>query len=119
MPKYQTRTVPGTQEHGHLAAAIVRAWNDRSYKQELLTFPDGWEGMSRQQRDERIDRTRKALQQEGVSLNKPVVLRTDQFPNYEMEAPDEIVFVLPAEPPSGSKTETEAKNAMNVVALGV
>jgi hypothetical protein len=119
MPKYQTRTVPGTRDHGPLAAAIVKAWNDQSYKQDLLTFPDGWEGMSKQQRDDRIDRTRKALQQQGVSLDKPVVLRIDQFANYEMEAPDEIVFVLPEEPKSGSKTEMDAKNAMNAISLGV
>jgi hypothetical protein len=119
MPKYKTRIVPGTMEHELLAAAIVRAWRDQSYKQALLTFPDGWEGMSSQQRDERIDGTRKALEQQGVSLNKPVVLTTSQFPNYEMEAPDEIVFVLPEEPGSGSKTQTDAEDAMNVVSLGV
>jgi hypothetical protein len=119
MPKYKTRMVPGTLEHEHLAAAIAKAWKDESYKQELLTFPDGWEGMSSQQRDERIDGTRRALEQQGVSLNKPVVLKADQFPNYEMEAPDEIVFFLPEEPRSGSKTQTDAEKAMSVVSLGV
>jgi hypothetical protein len=119
MPKYQTRTVPGNLDKEHLAAAIVRAWSDRSYKQELLTFPEGWEGMSVQQRNERIDCTRRALEQQGVSLNKPVILRIDQFPNYEMNAPDEIVFVFPEEPQGGSKTQTDAKNAMNMVSLGV
>ena len=119
MPKYQTRTVPGNLDKDPLAAAVVRAWTDRSYKQELLTFPGGWEGMSRQQRNESIDRTKRALQQQGVSLSKPVVLRMDQFPNYEMDAPDEIVFVLPEEPQGGSKTQADAKNAMNMVSLGV
>jgi hypothetical protein len=118
MPKYHTRMVPNSPDHQNLAAAILKAWKEPSYKDELLTFPKGWEGMTKAQRDARIEGTRMALHNQGVSLDKPVVLRPDQFPNYKMEAPDEIVFVLPEVPPSGS-TLKDVESAMNAHSLGV
>lgn len=120
MPKYQVRTVPGDSLHQKLAAAIVKAWTDATYKRKLLTFPDGgWEGMSQAERDERIRGTRGALDDPeiGISLDKPVVLTIAQFAKYEMATSNEIVFVLP-EADKGT-TLKDAKDAMDVHALGV
>jgi hypothetical protein len=80
----------------NLAQAIVNAWADPKYKEELLTFGVGkaasWAAYPGQ-RDAMLLKTSKALEQVDIFLKSPVVLTPEQYP-YDAQ-PDEVVFVLP------------------------
>lgn len=103
-----------------LAEAIVRAWTDRTYRDELLTFgeKDDWKKMSAAARAAKIRKTSEALEKVDVFLDNPVVLTAEQFATYKSSSKDQVVFVLP-EPLSTKPTLATAKVAMAVTCRGV
>jgi hypothetical protein len=102
-----------------LAQAIVKAWTDQSYRDELLTFSDkdNWNKMSAAALAAKIRKTSEALEKVDVFLDNPVVLTAKQFATYK-SSKDEVVFVLP-EPLSTKPTLATAKVAMAVTCRGV
>jgi hypothetical protein len=103
-----------------LAQAIVKAWTDQRYRDDLLTFgdKDNWNKMSPAARAAKIRKTSEALEKVDVFLDSPVVLTAKQFAIYKSSSKDEVVFVLP-EPLSTKPTLATAKVAMAVTCRGV
>jgi hypothetical protein len=103
-----------------LAQAIIRAWTDQTYRDDLLTFSDkdNWNRMSAAARAAKIRKTSEALEKVDVFLDNPVVLTAKQFATYKSSSKDEIVFILP-EPLSTKPTLATAKVAMAVTCRGV
>src|SRR5271165_2052579 len=70
----------------NLAKAIVRAWSDKSYEEELLTFGRGnsadWSKFSSDMQSSMILKTSRALAQVDVYLDSPVVLTEEQYSWY-------------------------------------
>jgi hypothetical protein len=108
----------------NLAEAIVRAWSDKSYKDDLLTFGEGnaadWSNHTDQQRDSMLIRTSKALEQVGVFLDKAVVLTVEQYesPDFK-EKPGELIFVLPRPVGHTPTTLATARVAMAAQCAGI
>jgi hypothetical protein len=103
-----------------LAQAIVMAWLDETFKEELLTFGDGklaaWSDYPGQ-RQAMLLKTSKTLEQVGVFLNSPVVLTEKQYADYKA-GPGEIVFVLP-EPLGQKPSLPTARIAMKMHPCGI
>ena len=109
-----------------LAQAIVNAWCERSFREKLLTFPEGnakpiWDKKNSLEYPNRIARTRQALETVGVYLESPIVLTQEQYPKYKKKYEDEVVFILPAEPSNaeGKKSLDTARVKMGVTVKGM
>ena len=103
-----------------LAQVIARAWQDGTFRANLLTFGEGaikaeWKG----ERD--YSRAQKALGLYGVHLASPVVLTEAQYQAGYAKAGQEIVFVLPNSDRvfDGKYTEATALVAMSIVVCGI
>jgi hypothetical protein len=111
----------------NLVAAIIRAWTDPDFRDQLLTYPGvvpaatGWKpaGTPTAAHYARVEA---ALEQMGVSLNKPVVLTVAQHAHGYMKGDDsEVVFVLPDPPPyvGGKYSPFTAGEAMRNTICGM
>jgi hypothetical protein len=105
-PPMPTYTDP--EDVNNLANAIIRAWNDDSYRNRLLT------------RDYVTPRS--ALEEVGVKVDEPVVLTFSEYnAGYTMRKLSEIVYVLPDPPASATARQKadQAKNLMRVIPFGM
>lgn len=102
----------------NLAQAIAKAWSNKSYEDQLLTFGRGrnadWDVIK--DKDATYSKTAGALAEVDVFINKPVVLTVAQQ-DYKAIA-GEVVFVLP-DVPGSSPTLATARVAMAVQCRGI
>src|SRR5260370_25762747 len=76
------------------AEAIVKAWSDASFMNNLLTFGEHktavWTDYSKEDQDSMLLRTSRALEEVDIFLDKPVVLTVDQFATFQ-KRPGEVI----------------------------
>jgi hypothetical protein len=114
------KVVPDPVYHPNasLALAIVRAWNEREYRERLLTFGETGPVKS-PPKPESYEKTRLALQEVDVFLAQPVVLTLAQYNSGYQKAEGDVVFVLPERLANPSSTMPSAEIAMIVTPLGM
>ena len=112
----------------NLAKAIVRAWSDKSFEEQLLTFGRGtsadWSIYLPDIQTSMLLKTSGALAQVDVYLERAVVLTVDQYAWYSdryktyQEQPGQFIFVLP-EPVGRAPSLATAEVAMAVHPCGI
>jgi len=104
-----------------LVSVIIRAWNDGAFKDRLLTYAElseeNWGG----RREPDYEKTREALAEMGVFIDKPVVLTCEQYDLGFQKKDCDVIFVLPDRPSAvaGRHSIATARAAMQFCIFGM
>lgn len=101
-----------------LANAILDAWKDAKYRDNLLTFSEPYtDGQTPTNQD--YATTKGALAKHGIHIAKPVVLTPSQHAVGYQKAPGEVVFVLPDPLDANDGELHDAEIAMVITPCGM
>jgi hypothetical protein len=112
----------------NLAKAIVKAWSDKTFEGELLTFGHdavvNWTDLTKDQINPMLVKTSGALAQVDVYLDSAVVLTVEQYASFvdqyatSREQLAQFIFVLP-DPVGRAPSLATAQVAMAVHPCGI
>jgi hypothetical protein len=104
-----------------LVSTIIRAWNDSAFKDRLLTYPHLGEQNWGERGDPDYGKTREALAEMGVFIDKPVVLTCEQYDLGYQKKDCDVIYVLPVRPSAaaGRHSIATARTAMQFCIFGM
>ncbi len=108
----------------NLVSAIIRAWLDPGFRQNLLSYPDlttpeAWSASSTLPPD--YKNARESLAEMGVYVENPIVLTPQQYQWGYTKSGCDVVYVLPNEPSLSSARYSvdTARTAMKFCIFGM